>query len=117
MKSEETPAVLPEAPESAVKLLGFAARSRRIVCGAGQVISQITSRTSPAIVVIASDASERTRKQLTDKCRSHGVTAVRTALDGAALAELLGKSSSVAAAAPTDRSIASEIARRTFGDK
>lgn len=117
MRNEEAPESLPETTEQAVKLLGFAARSRRIVCGAGQVIAQITSRTPPTVAVIASDASERTLKQLTDKCRSHGVRAVRTKLTGAELADLLGKGGATMAAAPTDQSIASEIVRLTFGDK
>lgn len=101
--------VLPQVPESAIRLLGFAARSRKLLCGASRVLAQITSKEPPTIVIIAADASARTRKQLTDKCRYRKIPVAMTSLTGDELAATLGSSASVMAASPTDRSICAEI--------
>ncbi len=52
-----------------------------------------------AFVLIACDASERTKKQLTDKCKYYNTKYFIKSYDSAAIAQMLGKRSSCAAAA------------------
>lgn len=98
-------------PDNALRLLGFCRRSGKIVCGAGQVLAAVTGKRPPSVVVIASDASERTEKQLFDKCSYRGVRLVRANADGEEFARLLGKSGVVMAAGATDPGIAAQIIR------
>lgn len=49
-------------------------------------------------VLIASDASDRTVKQLTDKCKFYGVKYYRTEYSGVEIADMLGKRAVCAAA-------------------
>ena len=102
---------IPTLPENAVKLLGFCRRSGRIVCGAGQVLAAVTGKRPPSVVVIASDASDRTEKQIYDKCSYRDVRLARTGLTGEELAHLLGKDGVVMAAGATDSAIAAQIIR------
>ena len=104
---------IPVMPESAMKLLGFCRRSGKLICGAGQVLAAVTGKRAPGVVVIASDASERTTKQLFDKCSYKGVKLYRANATGEEMAHLFGKSSVVMAAGATDPGIASQIIRLT----
>lgn len=98
-------------PDNALRLLGFCRRSGKIVCGAGQVLAAVTGKRPPYVVVMASDASDRTKKQLSDKCSHRGVRLVMTTANGEELAHLLGKSGAVMAAGATDSAIARQILR------
>ncbi len=100
-------------PENALKLFGFCRRSGKLVCGAGQVIASLTGKRPPCAVVIASDASERTRKQLAGKCSYRGVMLAETAATGEKLAHILGKTGVVMAAGAADPTIGKEIIRLT----
>ncbi len=104
---------IPMMPDKALKLLGFCRRSGKIVCGAGQVLATVTGKRPPSVAVIASDASDRTEKQLFDKCSYRGVKLLRTTVGGEELAHLLGKNGVVMAAAATDPGIAAQIIRLT----
>lgn len=112
---EIIPAVrqIPDLPDSALKLLGFCRRSGKLVMGAGQVLSQITGRRPPMLVVIAADASERTEKQLYDKCSFRSIKLARASVTGEELARLLGKSGTVMAAGAADAGIAAQMIRLT----
>lgn len=105
--------VIPVIPEGAVKLLGFCRRSGKIVCGAGQVIAAVTSKKPPVVVVMASDVSDRTEKQISDKCTYRKVKLYRTVMTGEELAHFLGKTGVVMAAGATDPAIATQIIRLT----
>lgn len=100
---------IPQIPDSAMKLLGFCRRSGRIVCGAGQVLSAMTGKHPPMVVVIASDASDRTVKQLRDKCSFRNIKLARASCTGEEFAALLGKSGVVMAAGATDTGIAARM--------
>ena len=102
---------IPLMPDSAVKLLGFCRRSGRLVCGTGQVLAAVSGKRPPNVVVLASDASERTVKQISDKCSYRSVKLYRVNATGEELAHLFGKSSVVMAAGATDPGIASQIIR------
>ncbi len=104
---------IPVMPESAVKLLGFCRRSGKMVLGASQVLTTVSGKRPPNVVVIASDASERTEKQLFDKCSFRGIKLYRAAVTGEGLAHLLGKIGVVMAVGATDPGIATQIIRLT----
>ena len=108
---------IPVMPDGAMKLLGFCRRSGKIVCGASQVLTTITGKRPPFVVVIASDASQRTEKQLSDKCSFRDVKLYRANATGEQLAQLLGKSGVVMAAGATDSGIAAQIIRLTESEK
>lgn len=105
--------VIDKLPDGALKLLGFCRRSGKLVCGAGQVLAAVTGKRPPQVVVIASDASDRTQKQLFDKCSYRGVRIATASVGGEELAHLLGKSGVVMAAGATDPGIAAQIIRLT----
>ena len=100
---------IPLMPESALKLLGFCRRSGKLVCGAGQVLTVIAGKRPPSVVVVASDASERTEKQIYDKCSFREIKLFRAPATGEEMAHLFGKSSVVMAAGATDPGIAAQI--------
>ncbi|MBE6708755.1 MAG: hypothetical protein E7578_05890 [Ruminococcaceae bacterium] len=104
---------IPTMPEKALKLLGFCRRSGKLVCGAGQVLASVSGKRPPFVAVIASDASERTEKQLFDKCSHRGVKLFRADVTGEEMAHLFGKTGAVMAAGATDQGIASQIIRLT----
>ena len=102
---------IPHLPEKGLKLLGFCRRSGKIVCGASQVLAAVTGKRPPIVAVIASDASERTKKQLFDKCSFRDVMLARADVTGEELARLLGKTGAVMAAGATDPAIGAQICR------
>lgn len=104
---------IPLLPDGAIKLLGFCRRSGKLVLGASQVLTAIAGKRPPSVVVIASDASDRTEKQLFDKCSFKGIKLYRVPHTGEELAHLLGKSGVVMAAGATDPGIAAQIIRLT----
>ena len=65
-------------------MIGLAKRAGYLLCGTDAVISSAASGKKPPLVVCASDASERTKKQLSDKCATYGVTyrVLKTSLPG-----------------------------------
>ena len=69
-----------------------------IKTGFDSVLGEIRSGQAK-FVIIAADASERTKKQLTDKCKFYNVKHFMSQYTGAAIAEMLGKKSTCAAAA------------------
>lgn len=107
---------LPLVPEEALRLLGFCRRSGRVVIGASQVLAAVTGKKPPLIVIVAADASDRTKKQLRDKCSYRGVPVAASRKDGGELARLLGKDGTVMAAGATDAALGGQMIRLTFED-
>ena len=93
-----------------VKYLGLAAASRSAICGSELVITAIRKNPQKVyLVLLAKDASERTKKQITDKCAYYKVKLLEIDLDMNALSSALGKSSLVAACAITNKGLAEKI--------
>ena len=94
------------AKRKALSYIGFAARSRAIAVGTEAVISEIR-KCSPGTVavVLATDASERTKKQINDKCTSHGAPVAAVPLTKDEIAGAAGKKTSVSAVAVTNRDL------------
>ncbi len=115
----DTPEKLAEATSDAqatnntraiLNMLGLAARSRRIVTGADAVITAVRSKAKPYIAAVASDASDRSRKQLADKCSFNGVPLITLDATRAELAAAVGKKNAqCSACAVTDRNMAKKI--------
>ncbi|MBR4961029.1 MAG: ribosomal L7Ae/L30e/S12e/Gadd45 family protein [Clostridia bacterium] len=79
-----------------LRYVGLCKRAGGVVRGA-DVIAKSLAKT--VCVLIASDASERTVKQTTDKCRNAGVPCVTIGADKYDLAHAVGASSPCAAVA------------------
>ncbi len=73
-----------------------------VVCGTDAALAEVRHGRA-RFVLVASDASDRTRKQLTDKCATYQVKILYGIRDSAALARLFGRRSACAAAAFTGR--------------
>ena len=91
--------------EKILKYLGFAAAGRSTATGTALVLDCVRAGKAK-IVLLASDASARTAKQVRDKCATYGVPVLPLAADMEAVSRALGKRSAVAAAAVTDAKIA-----------
>lgn len=84
------------------RYIGLCMAAGGVVTGTDSVIAEVRHGRAK-FVLVASDASERTRKQLTDKCKTYEVRILYGKRNSDALAELLGKRSACAAAAFTGR--------------
>ncbi len=84
------------------RYMGLCMAAGGVVTGTDSVLAEVRHGRAK-FVLVASDASERTRKQLTDKCKTYEVRILYGKTDSAALAQLLGKRSACAAAAFTGR--------------
>ena len=78
------------AAESILRMIGLAKRAGKLAIGTDAVLNAVRVLKGSAIVMIASDASPRTTKQITDKCSFYGVTLVSLDADRSALAAALG---------------------------
>ena len=85
--------------------LGICAKAGRLICGTPLICEALKAKKQIFLVVEASDNSENTRKRLKDRCAFYGVERIRLECDGDALAQALGKSGRVAAAAITDEQL------------
>lgn len=95
---------------SVLGMIGLARRARRLVMGTEAVLKAVSGEKKPAIVLAASDISDRTKKQLTDKCSYHRVKLTILPADRAALAAATGnKDSQCSACAVTDGEMAKKI--------
>ncbi len=86
--------------------VGFAARSRGVAIGTEQVLNAVRKAPGKITVVAAKDASERTKKQLRDKCTFYETVLFEPDVTSEELAKTVGKSSLVSAVAVTDRNLA-----------
>ncbi len=84
------------------KRIGLCMAAGGVTVGADAVLDAVR-RGRAKFVLLASDASARTRKQITDKCNYYHVTVFDGTYTGAALAAMLGKRSCCAAAAFTGK--------------
>lgn len=92
-----------------LRMLGLARRARRLAVGTDSVLNAARSGKA-ALVVLASDSSERTKKQIGDKCAAYGVPLVAPDADRQTLADALGfKDGQISACAVTDRNMAIKI--------
>ena len=91
--------------------LGLAAAKRSVVLGTDLVLKEIRRCKGGLCVILASDASERTTKQITDKCTYYNVSLIRPDTDMETLGARVGKISPTACVAVTDRGLAMQIVK------
>ena len=91
--------------------LGLAAAKRSVVLGSDLVLREVRRKSNGICVLLASDASERTTKQICDKCAYYKVSLIRLDTDMETLGARVGKISPTACAAVTDRGLASRIVK------
>ena len=84
------------------QLIGLCRLAGGVVVGFDAVLGEVRAGRAK-FVLVASDASDRTRKQLHDKCNYYHVTIFDGTYTSARLAEILGKRSLCAAAAFTGK--------------
>ncbi len=84
------------------RYIGLCMAAGGVVTGTDLVLGAVRSGRAK-FVLISRDASERTKKQLTDKCTYYQVNYRISEYDSAALAQMLGKKSLCSAAAFTGR--------------
>lgn len=89
--------------------LGLASAKRSVVLGTDLVLKEIRKGKDSLCVLLASDASERTKKQITDKCSFYNVPLINIECDMDALGKRVGKISPVAVAAVCDKGLAAQI--------
>lgn len=94
--------------EKILKYISLAARGRSIAAGADQVLRRVR-RGGGICVIMADDASERTSKQISDKCTYYSVPLIRLPVDMETLAGRCGKISPAAVICVTNPSLAKEI--------
>ena len=100
-----------EISRKTLSYLGLARRCGKCAVGSDAVMSAVrkTGSEEKVAVILASDASERTKKQISDKCAHYGVTLVKDLLTGDEIASAVGKKMTVSTAALTEKNLASAI--------
>ncbi len=97
------------------KYLGLCAASRAAICGSELAIGAIRKNSAKVnLMILASDASARTEKQVTDKCAFYKVKLIKLDLTMSELSDALGKSSLCAACAITNKGLAQKIEELTL---
>lgn len=96
--------------------LGLAAAKRSVVLGTDLVLREIRKQKGTMCVLLASDASERTKKQITDKCTYYNIPLIFSGVDMEELSKRVGKISPTACAAVTDRGLALQIVKCSTGE-
>ena len=85
--------------------LGLCARARALVMGTPMVCDAMRTAKKPTLVLVASDASDNTKKRLADKCAYYGVPLVTLPQISTDLAHAVGKASGLAAVGLTDENL------------
>jgi ribosomal protein L7Ae-like RNA K-turn-binding protein len=83
-----------------MSLLGLANRARKIISGEELSVKEIRSGKA-RLVLLSADASENTKKKITDKCRSYGVP-IKFVEDRYLLGQAIGKEARVVVAVMDD---------------
>ena len=96
-----------------VGMLGFAMRAGKLMIGTETVCKAMAKRGKDRLrlVLIATDASEGTKKKILTKAEFYGITATEINIDQGELGRLLGKLYAPATVAITDDRFAEEIRR------
>lgn len=93
--------------ENTAKLLqslGLCMKAGAVICGVPAVCEAMrkSGAGKPLLVLEGADTSDNTHKKIVDKCSFYGVRHVRLSCDTQMLAEALGRSAALGAAAVTD---------------
>ncbi len=89
--------------------VGFAARSRGVAIGTEQTLNAVRKSSGKVVAVVSADASERTKKQLRDKCTFYETMLLEVGITSEELGKTVGKRAVVSAVAVTDSNLAKAI--------
>lgn len=92
-----------------LRMIGLSMRAGKLEFGANLAVSAIRSPNKPKLVLMASDASDNTRKKITDSCSYHEVRLVDTEYSGDVFAKTIGKTFDVMVLAIMDEGFAKSI--------
>jgi len=90
-------------------LLGFAARARKLICGTDLCRDAIRRGQLP-LVIVAGDASENTKKRITDACSYYDADVCLTKLPSSVLSKQIGKTADIAVIGVSDMNFVNGIA-------
>lgn len=103
--------------EKILKYAGLAAASRSLVCGSDLVMKEIRKKGGALCVLLSSDASDRTKKQIRDKCAFYNVFLCELDCDMYDLAKRFGKLSPQAVVAVKNPGLCREIKKCAAEDR
>lgn len=89
-----------------ISLLGLAARARKLITGEELVVKEVR-KSNIKLVLLSKDASQLTKKKITDKC-SHYSVPLRAVSDRVSLGEAIGKGERVVVGV-TDQGFANKL--------
>lgn len=93
-------------------MLGFSMRAGKVLIGTDTVLRTVAKNGgSVKLVLIASGASDATKKRLSSKCEFYGIQTVEIEMTTDELGSLLGKTYSPACVGITDEGFAKEIVK------
>lgn len=95
--------------DQVLRMIGLSQRAGKVVFGSNLAVSAIRSHIKPSLVLLACDASDNTRKKITDGCKYHGVKYVETAYSGDVFAKTIGKTFDVMVIAIMDEGLSNSI--------
>ena len=98
-----------EIKRKALSYLGLAKRSGRIAVGTDAVLDQVRRKNGKVAVILASDASDRTKKQVRDKCAHYGADILSVPITGDEAAHAIGSKMTVSSIAVTEPNLASAL--------
>ena len=90
-------------------LLGFAARARKLVCGADLCRDAIRRGQLP-LAIVAADASANTVKRITDACSYYSTDMCQVPIPSSVLSKQIGKMADIAVIGVTDMNFVRGIA-------
>lgn len=94
-----------------VGMIGFAMRAGKVMIGTDLVCASMSKNGAKRarLVILASTASEGTKKKIRCKCEFYGVEFIIIDIDGDSLGQMLGKTYAPAVIAIIDERFAEEI--------
>lgn len=97
--------------------LGLCAKAGRLIYGTPMICDALRKggKNAPVLVLESSDTSEGTHKKIIDKCNYYKTKHVRLGCTGGELAAAVGKTSSLAAVALTDKNFC-ELVEKYIGE-
>ena len=89
-------------------MLGLCRKAGKLIIGTDLVTKSLPSKKT-YLVIYASDASENTKKKITDKCSFYEIECVKAPFSSFEISNAIGKSASVCALGITDLNFSSEL--------
>ncbi len=99
----------PGSEKKLLGLLGFAARARKLVCGTDLCRDEIRRGRLP-LALVASDASDNTKKRIKDACKYYGTELCLIPTTAYELSSRIGKTANITVIGVTDMNFVDGIA-------